>query len=198
MPTPDVTGGVRAVMQFVQHGEQRANVLHGIKSTDWSISELTDLANELKSAWDSVWRVTVVDDMVLEAIICTALMGPLSIQFTLGCTSNCAGASTATPAPGNASATLSWRTTGIGRSKRGRTFPAGFQEQNINDDDSIASGFLVSLTAIASALIIAFANVPGAQLGVFSRVLNQIFPVSTVVVENTLDTQRRRLPGRGR
>jgi hypothetical protein len=196
--TPDITGGVRAVFNYVQHGEQRANVLHGIKSTDWTQTELVDLADNLVDAWVANVRPWAVDDLQLENVTVTSLEGPASEQYVRNCLSNCNGANGGAPAPGNATSTISWRTSGIGRSKRGRSFFPGFAESHINDDDTVNSGQLVSLSALGSAIMTAFLQSASSQLGVYSRVLNLITPVTSYVIENILDTQRRRLPQRGR
>jgi len=198
MATPDVTGGVRAVYNYIQHGEQRANVLHGIKATDWTLAELTNLALALKGVWDTNFRNWIADDVALETIVCTSLEGSASEQYTYNCLINCNGTNASAPAPGNASSTLSLRTSGIGRSKRGRMYPPGYVETHINDDDTIQSAHLTSLAGLGSALMTAFINTSSSNLGVFSRVLNTIAPVVSIVLENILDTQRRRLPQRGR
>jgi hypothetical protein len=198
MATPDITGGVRAVFNYVQHGEQRANVLHGIKSTDWTLLELIALADNLLDVWTNNIRNWCVDDLQIENVTVTSLEGASSEQYVRNCLSNCSGTNGGAPAPGNATSTISWRTSGIGRSKRGRSYFPGFAESHINDDDTVNSGQLVSLSALGAAMMSAFLNASSSSLGVYSRVLNVITPVASFVIENILDTQRRRLPQRGR
>lgn len=197
LANPDITGGARVVFTFKQHTLERANVLHVKKDTDWTLSELTALANAMMLAWTGTWRTYTVDDVCLSEIEVTSYEGEDAQQVILPCVTNCCGVYTVAPAPGNATSTISWRTSGIGRSKRGRTFPSGYAETNINDDDTIQSGFVVALFQVAAALLLG-GGTSGGNLGVYSRVLDVIIPIASTVIENILDSQRRRLPGRGR
>lgn len=197
-PPPDVLGGARAVFRFVQHSEERANVMHVSKATDWTVTELGVLAQDLLQVWFDSWRQRAVDDMSIVDVTCTSLKGDQSEQSTASCLGGCAGLQTDTPAPGSATSTLSWRTTGIGRSKRGRSFVPGMSEVSINDDDTLTSARMTELAIIGSELILASRGVSGANLAVFSRVFNIMSPIVTVVLENILDSMRRRLPKRGR
>jgi len=198
MPTPDVTGGARVAFKFSQHGEERVNVLHVTKSTDWTQTELASLGSQMVNAWHDVWRTYCPDDICLIEVIATSLEGGDSEQAVVGCATECCGTQTTSPAPGNATSTISWRTTGIGRRKRGRTYPPGMLDNQINDDDTIGSGHLVELLQVAFALMAAASGIGGSQLGVFSRVANTISVVFSAIVENVLDHQDRRLPKRGR
>jgi len=197
MPTPDITGGARIALKMSQHGQERVNVWHATKPTDWTLTQLQDLATNILTNWQTTWRGNEPDDLCVIDVVCTSLMGADSIQATLPCTANCCGTRTVSPAPGNASSTISWRTSGIGRRKRGRTYPAGMVDEDINDDDTITSTRIVNLSQMAIAIMNAVFLVATANLGVFSRVALVISPVVSYVIENILDTQRKRLPGRG-
>lgn len=196
MPTAP-TGTARVEFIYGQHTEERANVLHVYKTTDWSDAELNQLATDFYGVWLNYIKPISVDDLKLIEIIATDIGDPTPHQQLYTCTTNCSGSGTVNPAPGNATHTISWRSSGIGRRKRGRSFLPGMADQDINDDDTVTSGRLTGVSLVAIQLMLA-AIANGANLAVYSRVANAVSIVIGYVLENILDTQRRRLPGRGR
>jgi len=117
-------------------------------------------------------------------------------QHTLACNgANCFGSNAGEPEPGNVTSTVSWRTQFIGRRFRGRNYLPSFVIGDTNNDDTIASATLVRLAVLAGSLL--FSQDSPFVLAVFSRIANVVTPVSTAILENILDSMRRRLPGRG-
>jgi hypothetical protein len=107
--------------------------------------------------------------------------------------------------PNNVALCLSFRSSGRGRSSRGRNYISGFPEGYVSGNDID--------TTLADALVVAYEELKDAATFtddwtwiVYSRFQNGnarpealIAPVDAVVLTDyTVDSQRRRLPGRGR
>jgi hypothetical protein len=186
----------RAVFNATQHGSSRVTVLHYWRTDGWDMANLEALNIDLMLWWNEVGRFQMPDDMTLLDITTTALDNEPNIQDTLPCTSGCQGTRVEQPEPGNVTGTVSWRTASVGRSFRGRSYLPGFCTGDTNDDDTISSTRLVGMLAWAANLIW-YVTDGTVQLGVLSRKLNEIHPVTGWVIENVLDSMRRRLPKRG-
>lgn len=99
--------------------------------------------------------------------------------------------------PGNVTIALSERTDKIGRRNRGRHYMPGIVGGDVNSDDTCTAPFVVAMVNWLANLI--FGNLPaGIRFAVISLVDAKAKEVVTGVVDNVLDSQRRRLPGRGR
>lgn len=113
------------------------------------------------------------------------------------------GANGSNPAPLNVTLCVSYRTAQRGRSFRGRTYIAGLALDALSNQNivpAIAGGMLAAFQAMRDAA--SEADVP---LVIVSRYHNKLpratglaTPVTTVLLRDTVvDSQRRRLPGRG-
>jgi hypothetical protein len=97
---------------------------------------------------------------------------------------------------------MSWRTGFSGRSFRGRTFYAGIANTEVSDNlisTTLAANLLADATTLLNDLIAG-----GHNLVVFSqyadgapRVTGVGTPINQAIIDNRIDTQRRRLPGTG-
>lgn len=105
--------------------------------------------------------------------------------------------------PNNVSAAYSWRTSASGRSFRGRSFVVGLQEGHVTENNLTPA----ATTAFGTALhgLIAVGGDAGWEMVIVSkshlhvpRVAGVTTPVTAAFFTNTtIDSQRRRLPGRG-
>ncbi len=115
-----------------------------------------------------------------------------------------AGGGGSAPLPNSNSIAYSWRTASAGRSFRGRTFHVGLMEGQIAGNE-LTSAAVSAIGSAYNGLI--GAGVPaGFELVVVSRQhagVPRLTGIATEVsagffTDNVLDSQRRRLPGRGR
>jgi hypothetical protein len=110
---------------------------------------------------------------------------------------------TGTLMPNNVTLAISFRTAFRGRSYRGRNYFIGFATDQVGAS-SIVLAVKTSLISAYNALIAA-ATAAGFTWVVVSRVSHGAprgtglaTPVTNILIEDTMDSMRRRLPGRGR
>ena len=203
MPTPvtdpnaPVDQAIKVAMTFQQHTQERAHVMHVYKPDGVIfLQDLINIAGIFMDWWQNNYRTGAVDDLTLQDITVTDLSQDLQSQYVLPCTTDCAGASGNAPAPGNVTSTISWRTQFVGRFARGRTFMCGYADGDTADDDTINATRVNQLTALGLNLMGRLIG-QDYNLAVLSRRYGIIAPILGIVVENVLDSMRRRLPKRG-
>jgi hypothetical protein len=107
------------------------------------------------------------------------------------------GTSAGQSIPANATLTMSWRTGRAGRKERGRNYIPGLPFTAVNANDTVTSVFLSALATAAGQFVSGvWSN--GVVPAIFHRFDHSYTPVNSYVLENVVDSQRRRLPGRGR
>jgi len=189
-------------LHFTQDGQVAENVFHLMKSGVWS-------ASDLEEGTDSLWD-WITDHWPAVASVNASAVGVGGVDL-----SSDSGASfektIADPIPGgvatvglptSVTVAVSWKTAKRGRSYRGRTFHVGIPAAMTLDSalTTTAQGLLV--TAYTYLLATFVAN--GQTMCVLSRRHNGELraqgigtPITTLAVDANLDSQRRRLPGRG-
>lgn len=114
------------------------------------------------------------------------------------------GEAGAPPLPNNVSLAVSFRSAFRGRSGRGRNYWYGLVEDQFagnNATTAIQTAILAGYdTLVGSALTNGFVHVVASRFtNNAPRLVGAIFPVQAITItDSTLDSQRRRLPGRGR
>jgi len=109
------------------------------------------------------------------------------------------GTSPGNATPANAAAVISWRTGLAGRAFRGRTYLPGIGESS-QVNSTVNSSYITAATALANG-IAAFTNgggIVGVNMVVASFVKQLLNLVLSAVIDNAIDSQRKRLIGRGR
>ena len=108
------------------------------------------------------------------------------------------------PLPNSVTAAIRWVTGFRGRSYRGRTYHIGLTEDQVQGN-TITSETVTALQVAYGELMSLPVDVGPAVMCICSRVSHGVertvgvaTPVLNVVVDNVVDSQRRRLPGRGR
>lgn len=188
-------------------GQQIENTLyvnHG--ETAWLTDDLATLATTIETwfldnilthlATELTYRETVATDLTVEG-------GAQAVSAT---GAGSAGGASGGSAPGNVALCLSIRTGLSGRSNRGRNYVGGVPLSQITGTNTFASGWVDALIAGYAALGAALLEVDGSWVwSVLSRVHDRAtrttalaIPATNVLaVDLTVDSQRRRLPGRG-
>jgi hypothetical protein len=115
-----------------------------------------------------------------------------------------AGTRIGVPEAGNVTVTMSERTGLAGRAFRGRMYVPGISENDSLANDTISSVLAGLLSTAMQNLITTLFSAPE-EMAIFHRPHIPPHPldnlttfVTSYVIENILDSQRRRLPGRGR
>jgi len=204
MPFQPVAATCLAELVYSLDGQTIENTLYFRKDNAWDESELFTLANELDAWWTAQMAPLLSTDISLIRVVCTALHAETGPQSILSLSPAPAGAVPTNAVPNNSAFCLSFRTALIGRSFRGRNYVPGLPESVVTIS-RLAAG---TATAIIEAyeLLNTAASSLNAYHVVVSRTVNGVVQMPTaltnavnayVAVDLVMDSQRRRLPGRG-
>jgi len=204
MPFVPVADTVLAEMRMLLYGQKVENTL-GFRLIGGSgIPEATELANALIVWWTTFYSVPLSVDLSLREVTITDLATATGYSYTQAApTPNPTGDVNAPGLPGSVAACVSFRTNNRGRSFRGRNYVPGICEASVQGntiDNTAVTGIVAAYNQLVGGgiaspwefvVISRFANNAPRAAGVAT-------PVSAVVmVDNNVDSQRRRLTGRG-
>jgi len=184
-------------------GQQVQNVYHvRLDDTDPEPS-LQDVADTF-IAWVIAELVAnVSSDVEYRSVIVTDQSVQNGAQYTGAFPPATNGEQLSAPLPSSNTVAVSWRTGFSGRSFRGRTFHFGLVESQVTDNEVVGA----TLTALVAdyAQLITDCATAGFPLVVASRYTNgapRVTGIKTnilsLLIDPVIDSQRRRLPGRGR
>lgn len=202
VPVPDT---LMAELRFISQGQQCENTLYFTGSAGVSPSLAADLGDALISWWQTQFQTGTSDQTALVEVFLTDLTSDTSFTLSDTNTLPLVGGSSTDALPQNCAHCVSFRTAQRGRSGRGRNYVLGLTEADSQDSILLSTVVAAHVTAY-SVLIGPGAFVPGLQWVVVSRfhngaprVTGLAIPITNVLsVDAVIDSQRRRLPGRGR
>jgi hypothetical protein len=188
----------RASFIMQRDTRQIVNTVHFYRSAGWTIADLVTLGAALQTWWDTYYKVMVPNVYTLVNIH-MQVYDPTGSPYVVDrpVSPPIAGTRPGTAEPGNASLSLSLRAGLAGRAYRGRIYLAGLSENDVFVNDTVVST-LSTLAATAVTALIGSALPPGTAAVIFHRNDNLFSSIIAGVIENIVDSQRRRLPGRGR
>jgi hypothetical protein len=199
----------RVEMVFHENGCIIENVYHVLKGSAFGGTDLTDIAQAFRDWWDAELQSVVADDVALDLIKVRNMTTATSpaIEFTDGLP--LVGGSGGGALPNNSTLAIKWTTGFAGRSFRGRTYHIGLTDNDLANTVSIDSTAQSFFAAAYEALIGAVSDL-SMDLVVASffsgvdvngdpipRSTAVLTPIVGAVVDTALDSQRRRLLGRG-
>jgi hypothetical protein len=196
MSRPIVPAGIEVVAKARQAGSDRLHVIH-VSANDPtpSAAELQEAAEVLQSriaespdnwALGVEWiSVTATDISQLDGQQYTATFSPPLATTRTG-----------VPMPGNVALVTSFRSTHGGRVGHGRVYNFGLVSTDLGSNGTVLAAVAAMWTSFWSTTSAAYTT-SGLPLCVFSRKNLALYPVQAVVTEQNLDSQRRRLIGRG-
>lgn len=202
MPQYDVPGLMRLEMHYLWREQHCMNVF-------WLNSNLHEtsetLEHELAGTFVNWWKSEIAPLIsstvqLYEVTVKELRPDGVAVLHTDGLPAN--GAKSETALPNNVSLAVHWGTGLVGRSRHGRTFHLGITTDFVNGNFvTNANDIQAAYDALRTTLDNITLNV---EFSVVSFVLQNawrrdplITPISGVAVEATIDSQRRRLPGRG-
>jgi hypothetical protein len=205
MPFIPAAQTIQAEMRYLYSTQKCENVLYFQASAGVSVSLMQTLGNNLIGWWNTNFKPLVSTILQLNEVYLTDLTtqtGP-TVSVVTGLPS--AGTDASEVMPFNVSLCISFRTAGRGRSARGRNYLLGMTEADVNGN-GVLSTFFSPILAAYTTLIGAGTFTPGLQWVVVSRQFNGVDRSNALVqpitsclfVDSIVDSQRRRLPGRGR
>jgi hypothetical protein len=178
------------------------NVLHFQNAAAWTSGTLLDLADAIDAGWEDNVKTLVATSVTLKEI----QVQDLTVEDGIG-TSLVVLASGANPdavLPSNVTLSVSFRTGQTGRSFRGRLYHIGLCEEQVNGDtlaSGVQSGIITAYSAMFDDITTAMPDVLHAVVSYCSngdwRATAVVTPITTYVVDDTIDSMRRRLLHRG-
>lgn len=193
---------VRTELFITQDSQRVENVLHWQLSSTPTDTNMSALAANIVSWWNSGIKPISPTNLQLNEVKCTSLNSQTApvVEYTTGLP--IIGTSGNTPMPNNVTVAIRLLTALRGRSYRGRIYHIGTTSNNVSAN-TILTAYQTALTSVYNALTIP-AGFGGAELVVASRVSGGVertigvaTPVTSVSVNRIVDSQRRRLPERG-
>jgi hypothetical protein len=190
-------------MRFTQQGQQVENVFHIKTGSAMTTTELTSYAQDFKTWWDTNIKPLVKNTVSLNSIVATALDTATSpgIVYTTGLP--IVGTNGGVEMPMNVTFAVRWLTALRGRSFTGRTYHVGIV--TINTIGSTIEPVAKGVITTAYNNLVGIMSGAGVGLAVVSYRHNlaaRTAAVATLItgcsIDGDLDSQRRRLPGRGR
>lgn len=203
-PPPNNPEVCKVSLIFQRDQREAVNTFHVARTVGWTLPNMIDLANAVKTWYDLVYKLAIPTGVSL-ANIQVRLLDPLNpLAFDAPVSPVSPGTRAGTMEAANVTAAMSERTGKAGRAYRGRMYVPGLVESDVGATDLLSSSIVTLLyNALAN---LSFGSLPvGDLLAVFHRPGltpkpndNKYDIVQTAVQENIVDSQRKRLPGRGR
>lgn len=191
-------------LRYLQDNQNVENTLWFENAAGWTEATLVALGLAIREWWVDNLQGGIGQDVTLREIYVTDQTSATGLSATI---------TSGLPLPGTASTDattnsntlcVSFRTAQRGRSYRGRNYVVGLPI-NALDQNTVTAGYRNFVQAAYAALLTVAAD-QNSQWVVVSKQLNNVprtvaarTPVTAVaVVDSTVDSQRRRLPGRGK
>jgi hypothetical protein len=191
-------------MVYMEYGQQMMNVFYFKQSTPFDETTLDALAVEVATAWAAQFKPLQSNVLTLEYVEATALDTEPGPQVTFSVATAGTNSSTA-PAPSNVTLAVKFASGLTGRSTRGRMFwlgltvgQLGSDLVNTSDATAIKAAVVNFFGAIFAAVAASHSIVSYCSAGAW-RTTALVTPVQFyLLTDNAIDSQRRRLLGRGR
>lgn len=190
-------------IRYTYQGQQIENTLYFTQAAPWDETEMTQLADSIGSTLIANVMPFMPNTLTLREIYVVSLESSTApaVTYTGGMPQN--GLLTDPALPNNVTVTASFRSNGRGRSSRGRNYLPGLTEGKVIGN-TVQQDFVDVWTPFWTALL-GLDTSEGYTWVVASRYTNGnprplgvTVPVTDVVYTDlTVDSQRRRLPGRG-
>jgi len=201
VPVPDSVL-VEIVMEL--DGQIVENTLWFQASASFDTGDMGTLGLAVLSWWETEIAPGVADDLTVSGLNITDMRTQTGPGLFLLPSAPLAGEGTSPPLPNSNALCISFRTAARGRSARGRNYICGLQESQVTKS-RVDAGVPDFFQDAYAAMIGAGTLSPGWQWCVVSRISGGearatalVRPVTAaVVVDSVIDSQRRRLPGRG-
>ena len=194
---------VQAELILLVDGQRCENVFHFHTSTPFTVTDMDLLATDLIAFWDAQFKTQYNSTVFLSEVKITDMSAQNAPSVTSGAGLPIAGTRTGVQLPNNCAVVFTKRTALRGRSYRGRVYFGPLGEPDVVNNaatPALVTGLLSRYETMKTRVI-------GARtwnMAVVSRFQNGnplAFGVATNVSgftsDGVIDSQRRRLPGRG-
>lgn len=198
-----VINTARCELRYTQNGQQVANIFHVEKEGPLTVLDLQDIGTALVEWWgehlDLVSTAVTLREIDIRDLTTASGIG---ILWNDGLP--LIGGVASPPLPNNVTLAIKWGTGLSGRSFRGRTYHVGLCESQVTQSElesAVIAPLLASYNALPTMItgsgytlvvVSRYANNAPRPAGVTTPILNAAY------ADTVIDSQRRRLPGRGR
>lgn len=211
MPFVPVPGVVQVDVIYLWDSQRVENTMYFEKGDGWSLADIEDLLDNIRTFIGTELLPSLTSAIQLIELIGRLLDTASSIGFSLPINPPESGSIAAESMPNNVTYTVSLKTGLTGRSFRGRNYVPGMHVDAVTGN-TVTSGFRSAVLNFYTALL-TWAAANGTPMVVVSRysgvnpTTGKPIPrttgvatpiVSVTTFDSTVDSQRRRLPGRGR
>jgi len=195
---------VKVALYFDTAGGKAMNVLHFVKPDTWSESDCRNFHTAVSAAWNTYMSPLQANTIVCNRIVVSDIESENSFEYDAAPPDDLTGGNSSPVMPGNVTIATKFGTGHSGRSYRGRAYFVGLTESGVVGDQAAAgvaddinsawtdfAGALHDGDLEASLAIVSYCN-EGAW-----RTSAAVTPVTAFTTENTIDSMRTRLAGRG-
>jgi hypothetical protein len=204
MPFVPFNNVIRLDAIYSWDGQAVENVHHFLVDETPNVDTANSLASSYINWWGTEMRSLQANTLSLVNVVATIMETENDPVVEVSSGLPQSGTSVNNSMPNNVSVAISWKTNFRGRSYRGRTFHLGLTEAQVTGS-TVDAGAVTALTNAYAELMALPVDVGPAILCVASRWSHGVLreqgvatAVTSVLVNNVVDSQRRRLPGRGR
>jgi hypothetical protein len=188
---------VRVTIFGQRDTRQVLNTFHVSNPGGWTLGTMAALANDTVNWINTIYK-TLVPSVYSWYLVSVRLYNPSNpLAYDQSISPPIVGTRAGTAEAGSVTSTLSLRTGLAGRRYRGRMYVAGISETDVATNDLLGSGYVALAGTVAQAFLTAI-NTGGRNATIFHKLSNTYTNVNGYAIENIVDNQRRRLPGRGR
>lgn len=203
MPFSPAAGTVRATLEFVWRGQIVAITISVRKPTGFDATDYDTLSAELLDWYQDAYKAYVSTQCALQKINILDLSSAIAPSIEYPISPNIPGGNIGGATALNATLVTSFKTDQRGRSYRGRNYFVGLPAPSMVDSGSVSSGVAAGITLVYAALAVRLASISMEHVVVSRQQNGVIMPVAVVTpvteyfTETNIDSQRRRLVGRG-
>ena len=204
MPFQPAPGIIEVALRFTSQGQRAVNVFHVGPNFGEQTVDIPTVSVIFSQWYQQYLRPIQHETTVLNEFVLTDLSVEAGQQLTLPMGENNTGNLIGIAAPNNVTIAVSLRTGLRGRSYRGRVYHVGLAQSQIQGN-FLTPAAAASIREAYDTLVTQMSDGEGGDLVVLSRQLNNATrataigtPIlSATLTDTTIDSQRRRLPGRG-
>lgn len=203
MPFIPVPNTVQLELVCTLEGQRCETVLHYTKASPWSVTQMTEAAAFATSLWDTYIKPHVTTTLALVEVAVVNLESQFAGAITYGTGLPITGTVATGALPNNVALCITKRTGLRGRAYRGRLYHYPLTEAQVTGNVVLAAAAANYVAAWKQFLSLTITDDEPLMV-VVSRQLNNVprtEGVATLVTDMTtdglVDSQRRRLPGRG-
>lgn len=202
MPSlPPVNGVARCELLYSWDGQTVENVWF-VSGADNSAQTLQDIADQMMDNWRTLIMPVVSEFVVLDRAEVTYLGQEFGNSIIRAAPVDSNGQETSLPLPNNVSICVKLLTDLGGRAHRGRKYHIGLCENQVTFShlvepfrtqlETAYQGWIDQMSSSVYSIVIVSYYLQG-----FLRQTPLVTAVNTCTIDATIDSQRRRLPGRG-